>query len=205
MTERFVQGKPPAEPVYDVDANGPSASSYRGDEWVVLRGAQIDVRFIASTPTTSLTLEPLGRPAMRLTRNLSSSSGTKLMQNPPDSSSRLQRTERQRPQPSQEAVARPVSSRQFAALRIRLLSRACRGGRLPLLQHLEWARQSVHFDPESKFLAGEDSYILLTVKRGGPMTVEIKSLKTRYSIFVGPERREGKSPMTELSMKWRTC
>jgi hypothetical protein len=32
-------------------------------------------------------------------------------------------------------------------------------------------------DPQSKFLAGEDSYILLTVKRGGPMTVEIKSLK----------------------------
>ena len=32
-------------------------------------------------------------------------------------------------------------------------------------------------DPNSKFLAGEDSYILLTAKRGGPMTVEIKSLK----------------------------
>lgn len=32
-------------------------------------------------------------------------------------------------------------------------------------------------DPHSKYLAGEDSYILLTVKRGGPMTVEIKSLK----------------------------
>lgn len=32
-------------------------------------------------------------------------------------------------------------------------------------------------DPQSKFLAGEDSYILLTVKRNGPMTVEIKSLK----------------------------
>lgn len=32
-------------------------------------------------------------------------------------------------------------------------------------------------DPQSKFLAGEDSYVLLTVKRGGRMTVEIKSLK----------------------------
>lgn len=32
-------------------------------------------------------------------------------------------------------------------------------------------------DPSSKFLAGEDSYILLTAKSGGPMTVEIKSLK----------------------------
>jgi len=32
-------------------------------------------------------------------------------------------------------------------------------------------------DPHSRFLAGEDSYILLTLKRGGPMTVEIKSLK----------------------------
>jgi hypothetical protein len=31
-------------------------------------------------------------------------------------------------------------------------------------------------DPNSKFLAGEDSYILLTVKRDGPMIVEIKSL-----------------------------
>ena len=32
-------------------------------------------------------------------------------------------------------------------------------------------------DPNSKYLADEDSYILLTVKRGGEMTVEIKSLK----------------------------
>ncbi len=32
-------------------------------------------------------------------------------------------------------------------------------------------------DPHSKFLAGEDSYILLTVRRGGLMTVEVKSLK----------------------------
>ena len=32
-------------------------------------------------------------------------------------------------------------------------------------------------DPHSRFLAGEDSYLLLTVKRDGPMTVEIKSLK----------------------------
>lgn len=32
-------------------------------------------------------------------------------------------------------------------------------------------------DPQSKFLAGEDSYILLTVKNGGKMTVEIKNHK----------------------------
>jgi hypothetical protein len=32
-------------------------------------------------------------------------------------------------------------------------------------------------DPQSKFLAGEDSYILLTVERRGKMTVEIKSLE----------------------------
>ncbi|WP_417849445.1 hypothetical protein [Thalassoglobus sp.] len=32
-------------------------------------------------------------------------------------------------------------------------------------------------DPNSKFLAGEDSYLLLTVERGGKMTVEIKSLE----------------------------
>ncbi|MBR9802091.1 hypothetical protein GYB59_10520 [bacterium] len=32
-------------------------------------------------------------------------------------------------------------------------------------------------DPNSKLLAGEDSYILLTANRGGPMTGEIKSLK----------------------------
>jgi len=31
-------------------------------------------------------------------------------------------------------------------------------------------------DPQSKFLAGKDSYILLTVERSGKMTVEIKSL-----------------------------
>ena len=34
-------------------------------------------------------------------------------------------------------------------------------------------------DPQSSFLAGKDSYLLLTVKRAGPMTVEIKSLKNR--------------------------
>lgn len=32
-------------------------------------------------------------------------------------------------------------------------------------------------DPQSEFLAGEDSYILLTVERGGKMTVELKSLR----------------------------
>ena len=32
-------------------------------------------------------------------------------------------------------------------------------------------------DPQSKFLADEDGYILLTIRRDGPMTVEIKSLK----------------------------
>jgi hypothetical protein len=32
-------------------------------------------------------------------------------------------------------------------------------------------------DPKSEFLAGEDSYILLTVERGGKMAVEIKSLE----------------------------
>ena len=32
-------------------------------------------------------------------------------------------------------------------------------------------------DPHSRYLAGENSYLLLTVKRGGPMIVEIKSLK----------------------------
>lgn len=32
-------------------------------------------------------------------------------------------------------------------------------------------------DPQSKFLAGEDSYMLLTIEREGKMTVEIKSLK----------------------------
>jgi hypothetical protein len=31
-------------------------------------------------------------------------------------------------------------------------------------------------DLHSKFLAGEDSYVLLTGKRNGPMTVEIKNL-----------------------------
>lgn len=37
-------------------------------------------------------------------------------------------------------------------------------------------RGNQYADPHSKFLAGEDSYILLTVKHNGPMTVEIKSL-----------------------------
>ncbi len=32
-------------------------------------------------------------------------------------------------------------------------------------------------DPQSRFLASEDSYLLLTVKRGGPLTVESKSLR----------------------------
>ncbi|WP_296454830.1 metallophosphoesterase [Rubinisphaera sp.] len=34
-------------------------------------------------------------------------------------------------------------------------------------------------DPNSKYLEGEDSYILLTVKRDGAMTIEIKSLKNK--------------------------
>lgn len=34
-------------------------------------------------------------------------------------------------------------------------------------------------DSHSKFLAGENNYILLTVKRGGKMTIEIKSLKNK--------------------------
>jgi hypothetical protein len=48
-------------------------------------------------------------------------------------------------------------------------------------------------DPQSKFLAGEDSYVLLTVKRGGPMTVEIKSLDNkvldRQNFILGNESR----------------
>lgn len=32
-------------------------------------------------------------------------------------------------------------------------------------------------DPQSKFLAGEDSYVLLMVEGGGKMAVEIKSLE----------------------------
>lgn len=38
-------------------------------------------------------------------------------------------------------------------------------------------RGSQYLDPHSKFFAGEDSYILLTVERGGKMTIEIKSLR----------------------------
>jgi len=34
-------------------------------------------------------------------------------------------------------------------------------------------------DPHSKFLAAEDSYILLTIQQGGPMTAEIKNLNAK--------------------------
>ncbi len=44
-------------------------------------------------------------------------------------------------------------------------------------------------DPNSKFLADEDSYILLTVKRGGAMTVEIKSLNNTVLDRQNFERR----------------
>lgn len=44
-------------------------------------------------------------------------------------------------------------------------------------------------DPKSKFLAGEDSYVLLTIERGGKMTVEIKSLKNTVL-----DRREFERP-----------
>lgn len=49
-------------------------------------------------------------------------------------------------------------------------------------------------DPSSKFLAGEDSYVLLTVKRNGPMTVEIKSLKNTVLDRRDFERRERVQP-----------
>lgn len=49
-------------------------------------------------------------------------------------------------------------------------------------------------DPHSKFLAGEDSYVLLTVKRNGPMTVEIKSLKNTVLDRREYKRREGEPP-----------
>lgn len=45
-------------------------------------------------------------------------------------------------------------------------------------------------DPQSKFLAGEDRYILLTVQRGGKMVVEIKSLKGPVLDRREPERQE---------------
>ncbi|WP_339748623.1 metallophosphoesterase [uncultured Rubinisphaera sp.] len=44
-------------------------------------------------------------------------------------------------------------------------------------------------DPNSKYLASEDSYILLTVKRGGSMTVEIKSLKNKVLDHQAYKRR----------------
>ncbi len=39
-------------------------------------------------------------------------------------------------------------------------------------------RKHQYPDPHSKFLQGEDSYILLTIERAGKMTVEIKSLNS---------------------------
>jgi len=49
-------------------------------------------------------------------------------------------------------------------------------------------------DPNSKFFAGEDSYVLLTVKRNGPMTVEIKSLKNTVLDRRDFERRQRVQP-----------
>ncbi len=49
-------------------------------------------------------------------------------------------------------------------------------------------------DPQSKFLAGDDGYIRLTVTRDGKMTVEIKSLKNTILDRRDFERRERVQP-----------
>lgn len=55
-------------------------------------------------------------------------------------------------------------------------------------------------DPHSQFLAGKDSYLLLTIRRGGEMVVEIKSLQgqtlDRQDIPYLPDRRASRKEST---------
>jgi len=185
--------KPPAEPVYDVDA-----TAFRrffelpGDEWKwYFEVPKFDVRFVAldfnhisDFGTTWQTCHAFDEKSEQFKWY------TKLMQNPPGFVVTLYN--------ERNASVRNQAKKQWHDLFHRGTCCITGFGYYPERAEVDGfpyyntslnGRGNQYPDPESKFLAGEDSYILLTVKRGGPMTVEIKSLKNTVLDLREFERR----------------
>lgn len=173
--------KPPAEPVYDVDA-----TAFRrffelpGDEWkwhfevpeFDLRFVALDFNHISDFGTTWQTCHAFDENSEQFRWY------KKLMEKPPGFVVTLYN--------ERNASVRNQAQKQWHDLFRRgtccitgfgyFAERAEVDG-FPYYNTSLSGKGSQYPDPQSKFLAGEDGYILLTVKREGAMTVEIKSLK----------------------------
>jgi hypothetical protein len=173
--------KPPAEPVYDVEA-----TAFRrffelpGDEWkwyfdlpdFRLRFVGLDFNHISDFNTTWQTCHAFGEDSQQFQWY------KKLMQKSPGFVVTLYN--------ERNASVRNQAQKQWQDLFQRgtccitgfgyFAERAEVNG-TPYYNTALNGRGHQYPDPNSKFLAGIDSYILLSVKRDGPMTVEIKSLK----------------------------
>lgn len=173
--------KPPAEPVYDVDA-----TAFRrffelpGDEWkwrfeapdFDLRLVALDFNHISDFGTTWQTCHPFDENSEQFRWY------KKLTEKPPGFVVTLYN--------ERNASVRNQAGKQWHEL--------FRQGTCCVTGYGYFAERAevdgIHYyntslsgkgakysDPESKFIASEDSYVLLTVERGKNMTVEIKSLK----------------------------
>lgn len=172
--------KPPVEPVYDVDA-----TAFRrffelpDDQWkwhfdlpeFDLRFVALDFNHISDFGTTWQTCHAFGEDSEQFGWY------EKLMENPPGFVITLYN--------ERNASIRNQAQKRWHELFRRgtgcitgfgyFAERAEVDG-FPYYNTALNGRGNQYPDPHSKFLAGEDSYILLTVKRDGPMIVEIKSL-----------------------------
>ncbi|MDB4680159.1 MAG: metallophosphoesterase [Planctomycetaceae bacterium] len=175
------ESKPPAKPVYDIEA-----TAFRrffelpGDEWkwyfdvpdFHLRFVGLDFNHISDFDTTWQTCHAFEEDSEQFQWY------KKLMQKPPGFVVTLYN--------ERNASVRNQAKKQWQDLFQRgtccitgfgyFAERAEVNG-TPYYNTALNGRGNQYPDPQSKFLAGQDSYILLTVKRDGPMTVEIKSLK----------------------------
>jgi hypothetical protein len=173
--------KPPAEPVYDVEA-----TAFRrffelpGDEWkwhfdlpeFDLRFVALDFNHISDFGTTWQTCHAFDEDSVQFRWY------KKLMEQPPGFVVTLYN--------ERNASIRNQAGKQWHDLFRRgtccitgfgYFAERAEVDDFPYYNTSLNGRGNQYPDPNSKFLAGEDSYILLTVKRDGKMTVEIKSLK----------------------------
>lgn len=186
--------KPPAEPVYDVDA-----TAFRrffelpGDEWkwyfevpdFDLRFVALDFNHISDFGTTWQTCHAFDESSEQFRWY------EKLMETPPGFVVTLYN--------ERNASIRNQAGKQWHDLFRRgtccitgfgyFAERAEVDG-FPYYNTSLNGRGDQYPDPDSKFLVGEDGYILLTVQRKGPMTVEIKSLKNTVLDSRQYERRK---------------
>lgn len=173
--------KPPAEPVYDVDATAfRSFFELPGDEWkwhfnfpeFDLRFVALDFNHISDFGTTWRTCHAFDEESEQFCWYKT------LMEQPPGLVVTLYN--------ERNANIRSQAHKQWHELFRR--GTCCITGFGYFAERAEVdgfayyntslnGRGDRYPDPNSTFFASEDSYILLTVKRHGPMTVEIKSLK----------------------------